>query len=326
MGAGEVSTIPGVMKFPEVSVVMSVYNGAKDLPATLQSVLDQQGCSFEFIVVNDGSADVSGRILDEWAAQDARLRVIHQANAGLTRALIRGCAEARGEFIARQDNGDVSLPGRLVRQVALLKARLDAVAVSCHTRFIGPEGEALYESSVAADELNAALKGRDEGGLIGPSHHGSVMMRRGAYQAAGGYRAPFYFAQDIDLWTRLVEKGPFTVVPEALYEARVEPGSISGTQTEEQRILAGLIARAAQARRAGEAEDAILAAAAQVRPVHKAGRARREALGNYFIGSCLRNANPRAAATYFERALASDPWLWRARFRWLQTRMAGLTR
>ncbi len=87
---------------PEVSVVMSVYNGAGSLPATLQSVLSQEGCHFEFIVVNDGSSDASGRILDEWSARDARLRVIHQANTGLTRALIRGCSEARGEFIARQ--------------------------------------------------------------------------------------------------------------------------------------------------------------------------------------------------------------------------------
>lgn len=314
------------MKAPEVTVVMSVYNGAAALPATLQSVLDQQGCDFEFIVVNDGSADDSGRILDEWAARDARLRVIHQANAGLTRALMRGCAEARGEFLARQDGGDVSLPGRLARQVERLKAKPAAVAVSCHTRFVGPQGEALYESSITADALNAGLKGQVDGKLIGPSHHGSVTMRRDAYLAAGGYRAPFYFAQDIDLWTRLAEKGPFAVVPEALYEARVEPGSISGTQTEEQRILADLIAKATRARRAGEAEEAILEAAARVRPVRRAGMARRVALGNYFIGSCLRNADPQAAATYFERALNSDPWLWRARFRWLQARMAGLTR
>ncbi len=316
---------PGVMKSPEVSVVMGVYNGAAALPATVRSVLDQLGCDVEFIVVNDGSTDDSGGVLDEWAARDTRLRVIHQDNTGLTRALIRGCAEARGEFIARQDCGDVSLPGRLARQVELLTARPDAAAVSCHTRFVGPEGEALYESSIATDDLNAALEGRAEGGLIGPSHHGSVMMRRDAYLAVGGYRAAFYFAQDVDLWTRLVEKGPFAGVPEVLYEASLEAGSISGTQTEEQRILAGLIARATRARRAGEAEDAILAAAAQVRPVRKAGRARREALGNYFIGSCLRQADPRAAATYFERALASDPWLWRARLRWLQARMAGLT-
>src|SRR5882672_190526 len=76
---------------------MSVLNGAEALPATLDSVLDQQDCDFEFIVVNDGSTDASACILDRRAAGDPRLRVIHQANTGLTLALIRGCNEARGD-------------------------------------------------------------------------------------------------------------------------------------------------------------------------------------------------------------------------------------
>ena len=94
---------------PEVSVVMGVYNGASALPATLQSILSQQGCEFEVIVVNDGSTDDSGRVLDEWAARDARLQIIHQPNKGLTKALIRGCESARGEFIARMAPHDVQI-------------------------------------------------------------------------------------------------------------------------------------------------------------------------------------------------------------------------
>ena len=90
---------------PEVSVVMSVYNGASHLFATLDSILSQEGVKFEFIVVNDGSSDKTGRILNDYAQRDSRLRIIHQENTGLTRALIRGCDAARGEFIARQDAG-----------------------------------------------------------------------------------------------------------------------------------------------------------------------------------------------------------------------------
>ena len=95
---------------PEVSVVMSVYNGASNLAATMDSILSQEGVELEFIVVNDGSTDETGEILDDYARRDDRVRVIHQENTGLTRALIRGCAAATGEFIARQDAGDVSLP------------------------------------------------------------------------------------------------------------------------------------------------------------------------------------------------------------------------
>src|SRR5215467_1447738 len=122
--------------YPEVSVVMSVYNGASHLVATLDSILSQEGVEFEFIVVNDGSTDNSGQILDEYAQRDSRLRVIQQDNTGLTRALIRGCDAARGEFIARQDAGDISLPGRLKSQVIVLRDQEDCIFVSCWTDIV----------------------------------------------------------------------------------------------------------------------------------------------------------------------------------------------
>ena len=81
---------------PDVSVVMSVYNGASNLAATMDSILSQEGVELEFIVVNDGSTDRTGEILDDYARRDGRVRVIHQENTGLTRALIRGCAAASG--------------------------------------------------------------------------------------------------------------------------------------------------------------------------------------------------------------------------------------
>lgn len=313
------------MKMPKVSVVMSVYNGAEALPATLHSVLGQQGCDFEFIVIDDGSTDDAGRILDEWAARDARMRVIHQANTGLTMALIHGCAAARGEFIARQDCGDVSLPGRLALQVECLKQDAAAVAVSCHTRFVGPQDEPLYQTEITDAQLNAGLNSGAVA-MRGPSHHGSMMMRRTAYEATGGYRADFYFAQDLDLWTRLVEQGRFAVVPQVLYMARLEPQAISGTQTLEQAALANLITGATKARRSGSSEEAYLIAAAKVRPVKRGDLKRRVALGNYFIGSCLLKSNARAAAHYFKQAIVNDPWLWRARIRWIQSQMTGAER
>src|SRR5262245_47015027 len=128
---------------PEVSVVMSVHNGASHLVATLDSILSQEGVELEFIAVNDGSTDKSAQILDDYAQRDDRMRVVHQDNTGLTVALIRGCGIARGEFIARQDVGDVSLPGRLARQRAILDAEPAVVMVSCATRFVGPADEEL---------------------------------------------------------------------------------------------------------------------------------------------------------------------------------------
>src|SRR4029079_15350055 len=101
---------------PDVSVVMSVYNGAETLHETMESILSQERVAIEFIIINDGSTDGSDDILSQYARKDPRVRVIHQKNKGLTCALIRGCEEAKGEYIARQDVGDVSMPDRLRRQ------------------------------------------------------------------------------------------------------------------------------------------------------------------------------------------------------------------
>lgn len=306
------------MKTPEISVVMSVYNGAEHLEATLQSILTQEGCEFEFIVVNDGSTDASGRILDEWAARDKRLRVIHQQNTGLTKALIRGCAAARGEFIARQDVGDISLPGRLKHQAAKLREDTSCVAVSCHTEFVGPQDEFLYRVAIDENALNAGLLSTNNEDLRGPPGHGSVMMRRTAYEAVGGYREAFYFAQDIDLWTRLAERGKFAVVSALLFRVKIEAGAISGTQTVEQRRLAAIIAQLAAARRAGRDEASWLVQAMMIRPAAMPDKARRLARGNYFIGCCLRKRDPAKAAGYFSAAVGNDRRHWKAWLRYFE--------
>ena len=72
----------GMSKNPDVSVVMSVYNGASNLAVTMNSILSQEGVELEFIVVNDGSTDKTGEILDDYARRDSRVRVIHQREYG----------------------------------------------------------------------------------------------------------------------------------------------------------------------------------------------------------------------------------------------------
>ena len=129
---------------PSISVVMSVYNGAEHLRESMDSVLSQESVGFEFIIVNDGSIDESGEILDGYAKNDTRVRIIHQENRGLTRALIRGCTESRGKYIARQDVGDVSMKKRLALQKEALDANDELFFVSCWTEYCGPEWEFLY--------------------------------------------------------------------------------------------------------------------------------------------------------------------------------------
>lgn len=305
------------MKIPEVSVVMSVYNGAQALPSTLQSILTQENCEFEFIVVNDGSTDASGQVLDEWAARDARLRVIHQANTGLTRALIRGCAEARGVFIARQDCGDVSMPGRLAAQATMLRGAPGLVMVACGVLFTGPRGENLYAVVRPGAALQEGFAMLDVNRIKGPPHHGGTMFRRSAYVAAGGYRALFVVAQDIDLWLRLAEQGGCVGQPEVFYVASMEAGSISSRRRAEQFRLATLAIDCAVQRRTGQTDQPLLDTAAML-PSPLANKASPGSLALekarffYFVGSCLRHTNPAAARHYFRRAVAEHPLFLRA--------------
>jgi glycosyltransferase involved in cell wall biosynthesis len=309
---------------PLVSVVMSVFNGASGLESTLRSILDQTGVEFEFVIVDDGSVDASASILERAAASDARVRVLRQENLGLTRALVRGCAQARGEFIARQDCGDRSLPGRLRRQAAALQENPCLSFVSCGTRYVDPDGEPLYEHAGNAARGRAiAILDVDapHGVLDGPTHHGSVMFRRDAYLRTGGYRPQFYFGQDWDLWYRLAEQGDFLVLPEYLLEVGLAAGDISSRFKGQQEALARLSRDAARRRARGESETPLLELAARVRPEQRRGSAATAAArGCYFIGECLRrNGRNDKARRYFLQALRSDPLYLRAWLRLVQS-------
>ena len=307
------------MNTPAVSVVMSVYNGADTLPETLRSVLTQEGCEFELVVVDDGSTDGSGDILDEWAARERRLRVIHQENTGLTRALILGCAAARGTYIARIDAGDCMTPHRLERQVRLLSLHPDAVLVTCWTEFCGSRWEPLYtvkqqlpsEAMVSSDHWVADAMPRQAGAnlTVGPSHHGSTMFRADAYRAVGGYRPEFYFGQDWDLWYRLAEHGRFAGLNQTLYRARVLPGGISAANKQRQEAHGRCSLGAFVARRAGQDETFWLKQARGLRD----GRGLSTVVdqvpgsGDYFVGRLLTQNGDRGCLKYLFRALWKHP-------------------
>ena len=283
----------------KISAVMGVFNGAAGLPVTLDSILAQTECDFELIVVDDGSSDETPEILRRYAADDGRIRIITQKNGGLTRALIAGCEAARGQFIARHDNGDRSQPDRFARQLASFTP--DVVLVSCGARYIGPDSEFLYDAGATGDVRESLLHDPVER-IHGLPHHGTAMFRRNAYAAAGGYREQFRYAQDLDLWIRLAALGRVVVLPEILYEARFETSAISATRRNDQVALA----RIAIALRDG-ADSALLEAA---RDMGRSTRPRRggETAALYFVASCLRrNRNP-SYKRYARAALRRNPF------------------
>jgi len=296
---------------PEVSVVISVYNGAPDLAGTIDSVLSQEGVDFEFIVVNDGSTDQSGQILNEYAQRDARLRIVHQENAGLTRALIRGCAAARGELIARQDAGDVSLPTRLKSQVSILRQHQDCVLISCWTDMIGPKGEFLYSlrgTGAAASPINILSPAAEWGVIDGPTSHPSAMFRAKHYFQCGGYRSEFYYGQDWDLWYRLAALGTFCTLQTTLCVCRFALGSVSGSWKGEQNQFGHLSKKAMLMRASGASDESVLTEARQLLSSLKGRKMRHnKSSANYFIGKCLLENRNKAARGYLMSAIREHP-------------------
>ncbi|MEL6894810.1 MAG: glycosyltransferase [Planctomycetota bacterium] len=295
---------------PIVSVVLGVYNGADEIQDSLLSLRSQTLREIEIIVVDDGSEDDAPGVLAAIAAEDPRVRVITQENAGLTAALVKGCASARAPLIARMDIGDRSLPLRLERQCEYLHQHPEVVAVDCLVRRIGPHDEHLSVSGdgLSPADVTDAFK-KNGTGLV----HPAAMFRRDVFERAGGYRREFVVAQDHDLWCRMAEIGLLGRVPELLFEYRVETKGISATQQQKQSQLSH-IAREWVA--AGEDKQprrlALLRQAQEVseQPKITASEISRRhglAANAYLIGSQLLERRRKACRRYFRMAIRNRP-------------------
>ena len=320
------------MSDPTISMVLGVYNGAEQLRETIDSALAQTFRNHELILINDGSTDPRvERVLAEYEGSDRRVRIIRKNNEGLTRALIDGCAAARGAYIARMDVGDRMLPSRLERQKALLDAHPEAVLATCWTEFCGPEWEPLFTAGTdgaedaETDEWVAPFSGDGADGdrKFGPTHHGSVMFRREAYRRVGGYHAQFYYGQDWDLWYRLAGCGSFCGISSVLYRCRIMADGLSMQNVELQRRIRACAYGAFLARSRGGDETGFMQEAARIRPSRKAEHgghsARPAAAGWYFLGEALRRNRDMRCRRYFWRAIRSRPLDVRSWIRWGQS-------
>lgn len=296
---------------PEVSIVMAVCNGAEKLADSIKSVLDQGGVSLEFIILNDGSGEETTSILEEYASGDRRIRLLNRKNRGLTQSLIEGCGVASGEYIARQDVGDIYLPNKLASQVKAMDDNPEVAMVSCGTRFVGPRREFLFQVQQSSNELQRGLASLDDR-LTGPSHHCSVVFRRSAYEEAGGYRSQFRVAQDLDLWLRLSELGKVKAIREILFEAEFAPNTLSGSLRDLQIVLTSILVECAKRRRQGEDEAPLLQQADDKKIEDNRFSRRRVAGASYFIARILQqNRDPRCIE-YFNDAIRNNPFHWRA--------------
>jgi len=217
---------------PKISVVMSVYNGEKHLRESIESILNQTSTDFEFIIVNDGSTDASPQIIKSY--DDARTRIINnKKNIGLTKSLNKAIKEARGEYIARQDADDISLPNRLELQLEFLEKHPEVALLGTGIYVINENGDEIEKRIMHPNPKKSLLKGNR---FI----HGSVMFRKSVIDELGAYNETLKYSQDYELWLRMSKKYNVRNLTAPLYKLRMHRGSILSKKVEEQQMYAVL--------------------------------------------------------------------------------------
>ena len=238
-----------------VTVLMPVYNGAAYLEAAIESIRRQTHSDFEFLIVDDGSTDGSSEILQGFAAQDPRIRIIHGMHEGIAAARNRGLALARGTVIVCMDEDDIAMPERIERQLAYLVAHPDVAAVGSALRLINKDGDPIARPTkypLTSDEIR-------EGLLVGYCTLGqpTVAMRREAVIAVGGYRRAFDPADDYDLWIRLSERYALANMPDVLVDYRWHGNNTTARRRREQALAAHIAKLAALERQLGRLDPTI---------------------------------------------------------------------
>jgi glycosyltransferase involved in cell wall biosynthesis len=220
---------------PLVSVVMSVYNGEKYISEAIESILNQTFSDFEFIIINDGSTDGTSAILHRCEQVDSRLRVYHQEHCGLIASLNRGCRLAQGNYIARMDADDVSMPERLTRQVHYMKAHPGIGVLGTWIEYIDENGtqRANWRMPTVPALIGWSL-------FFGTClAHPSVLMRRDVIERLDFYCPEALYAEDYDLWTRVSIVSRIANVPDILLQRRVWQDSVCSRhfQAQEQNVV-----------------------------------------------------------------------------------------
>jgi len=231
---------------PTISVLMPVYNAESYVAEAVESVLSQSFADFEFLIINDGSRDRSRSILQAYADQDPRIRLISRENRGLIASLNELVAQARGEFLARMDADDICLSNRFSQQVAFLQAHPEVLCVGGAYDMIDAQGKLI--TLVKPPEQDAEIQ---EQMLSGGTaiQHPCAMVRRRALLQVRGYDRKTFLAEDLDLWLRLGEMGQLANLPDPVLRYRVHDQSLSARRIKRQSKVVQRVCQQAWKRR-----------------------------------------------------------------------------
>ncbi|SMO37602.1 glycosyltransferase [Fodinibius sediminis] len=219
------------MNTPRISVILPAYNAEDTLSEAIRSILHQTEREIELVVINDGSTDASPDIIEQWRSRDKRIVALDQPHRGIVAALNHGLQHACGQYIARMDTDDRSLPERLCRQADFLDAHPSIGLAACLVSYKGTNskhrGYARYVTWT--NTLTTHQQIQQNRFIESPLAHPSVCFRRKLIEKHGVYRCG-PFPEDYELWLRWLSRGvTMAKVPEYLLEWRDRPDRLSRT-------------------------------------------------------------------------------------------------
>jgi len=221
------------MEKPKITVLMPVYNCEKYLREAIESILNQTFPDFELLIINDGSADKSVEIIESY--NDPRIRLIHnEQNQGLIATLNKGLDLCTGEYIARMDADDISLPTRLEKQVKFLESNPDIAICGALIKTFGNVNSSIFRYPEDHESIKSTLIFKNS------IAHPSIMMKKSAIK--GLYFDPsFKHAEDYELWIRASKYLKLFNIQEVLLLYRMHTEQVSQHHQEEQCASSGKI-------------------------------------------------------------------------------------
>ncbi len=213
---------------------MPVYKGDDYLSEAVDSILNQAYSDFEFIIICDDPTDQTRYVLDKYQQRDPRIQLYYQKRQGLVNSLNRGFSIAAGEYIARMDADDISLPNRFEKQIELMDRNTGIGISGTWVKKIGDvpriwknpcENEAIkakvFVSGIWKNPCNhEAIKAK----LLFECSmaHPTIMIRRDAFFENNlYYHLDETYAEDYGLWSRAIKVLKFENIPKVLLYYRV---------------------------------------------------------------------------------------------------------
>jgi len=216
----------------DVDVVIPVRDGARFLPACLDSVVGQTCPPRAIIVVDDGSTDATPQILAEYARRWPSLQIVCSEPRGVSRARNLGLQASRAFFVAFLDADDVWDPSKLERQLALfVEDRPRLGFVHCAYRLIDEEGRPVNDIPISEPRQRGDIFSEllTHGNIVSGSAS-AVVVRRKLLDHVGRFDERLFLGEDWDLWIRLASVSEVDFVPERLVAIRVHDKSAQRRQ------------------------------------------------------------------------------------------------